>query len=179
MGDARMRECPCGYMYHSADAICTRCGRPEVVGPPGLGDSPFTPGPDWRARAVAAEAELAAERENHRVTSLAGRSCVEMLTGTESDLREAEAERDEFKRNYLGACELVAKMHAVAVGEVGGPRRGVVEDVADLRAEVEPLVALLRAVLPVVTGDVPYDEAKWDALAMDIRAALKAHEARQ
>jgi hypothetical protein len=34
---------------------------------------------------------------------------------------------------YDGACELVAKMHKAAMGETCGPRKGVVEDVAELR----------------------------------------------
>ena len=37
--------------------------------------------------------------------------------------------------DYGRACKLVADMHAAATGRPGeGPRRGVVEDVADLRA---------------------------------------------
>ncbi|HEX7825485.1 MAG TPA: hypothetical protein VF477_11325 [Mycobacterium sp.] len=46
-------------------------------------------------------------------------------------LTEAEFDRDRYQRDYLGACEQVAAMHAAAVGEVRGPIRGVVEDVAD------------------------------------------------
>lgn len=38
-----------------------------------------------------------------------------------------------MRANYTSARELVAKMHAAAVGEISGPRRGVVEDVEDLR----------------------------------------------
>jgi hypothetical protein len=38
------------------------------------------------------------------------------------------------RADYDGACKLVAKMHAAAVGEVTGPRRGVVEDVEDVHA---------------------------------------------
>lgn len=41
--------------------------------------------------------------------------------------------------NHQQACELVAKMHAAAVGKVTGPNRGVVEDVEDLRAERDQL----------------------------------------
>ena len=36
---------------------------------------------------------------------------------------------------YIGACVTVAQMHAAAMGEVCGPKRGVVEDIADLRTE--------------------------------------------
>jgi len=45
-----------------------------------------------------------------------------------------EAER--FKRDYLNACKTIADMHAAATGYVGGPERGVVEDVADVRARM-------------------------------------------
>jgi hypothetical protein len=38
------------------------------------------------------------------------------------------------RADYDGACKLVAKMHEAAVGEVTGPRRGVVEDVEDVHA---------------------------------------------
>lgn len=50
-------------------------------------------------------------------------------------MREIDAvttERDRWKKDYFEACALVAKMHAAAVGEVTGPKRGVVEDVEDL-----------------------------------------------
>lgn len=50
---------------------------------------------------------------------------------TEEELRDDLAE---MRRNYEGACKTIADMHAAAVGEVTGPNRGVVEDVADLRA---------------------------------------------
>lgn len=41
---------------------------------------------------------------------------------------------DNLKHDYMRACQTLAHMHAAAVGEVRGPDRGVVEDVADLRA---------------------------------------------
>lgn len=43
--------------------------------------------------------------------------------------------RDAEER-YEGACVTIAQMHAAAVGEVTGPKRGVVEDVADVRAKM-------------------------------------------
>lgn len=43
--------------------------------------------------------------------------------------------RDEYER----ACGLVAQMHEAAVGAVEGPRRGVVEDVADLKSNYDRL----------------------------------------
>lgn len=52
----------------------------------------------------------------------------------------AEVEASEFKDSYLNACATIAAMHAAAVGRGDrGPVRGVVEDVADVRA------ALLQA----------------------------------
>jgi hypothetical protein len=40
----------------------------------------------------------------------------------------------EAKHNYAGACKTIAEMHAAAVGGITGAKRGVVEDVADLKA---------------------------------------------
>ena len=48
---------------------------------------------------------------------------------------QAEAARDRYLADYEGACELVGKMHAAAVGEVRGPDMGPVEDVAALRGD--------------------------------------------
>jgi hypothetical protein len=45
-------------------------------------------------------------------------------------------EAEEHKTNYLSACKTIADMHAAAVGEVRGPIRGVIEDVADMRARM-------------------------------------------
>lgn len=41
-----------------------------------------------------------------------------------------------WKADYEMACATIAAMHEAAMGAVVGPRRGVVEDIADLRAEV-------------------------------------------
>lgn len=44
---------------------------------------------------------------------------------------------DEMRRSYEGACKTIADMHAAATGRSGrGPNRGVVEDVADVRARM-------------------------------------------
>lgn len=51
--------------------------------------------------------------------------------------------REELRADYEGACRTIAEMHAAAVGEVRGPVRGVVEDVADLRAERDDLARRL------------------------------------
>jgi chromosome segregation ATPase len=74
-----------------------------------------------RAQAEARIAELEAERD-------------EALRAEAREARIAnlmEAERDEAREDYREACATVAQMHAAAVGEVTGPKRGVVEDVAD------------------------------------------------
>jgi chromosome segregation ATPase len=69
--------------------------------------------------------------------------------GFYEQFKQAERERDEAKHNYEEACQTIAKMHEAAMGSVCGPVRGVVEDVADVRAalaearaEVERLTKL-------------------------------------
>ena len=72
---------------------------------------------------------------------------------------ELRAENARLKDDYQNACKTVAEMHAAAVGQIVGPNRGVVEDVADLRAErddwkaraeaAEAELARVRAVEPV------------------------------
>lgn len=54
-------------------------------------------------------------------------------------LEDARAETKAAKADYEGACKTIADMHAAAVGEVRGPKRGVVEDVAALRKELRGL----------------------------------------
>lgn len=44
------------------------------------------------------------------------------------------------KQDYQDACKTIADMHAAAVGEVTGSRRGVVEDVEDLKEERDRLM---------------------------------------
>ena len=60
----------------------------------------------------------------------------QQASGSQSEI---EYDRDRFKADYLGACQTIAAMHAAAVGGVQGPKRGVVEDVEDLRAERDQL----------------------------------------
>ena len=58
------------------------------------------------------------------------------------DAAEALADAIErYHRDYTGACQTIAEMHAAAVGAVTGPRIGVVEDVAAVRAELDALRA--------------------------------------
>jgi hypothetical protein len=42
-----------------------------------------------------------------------------------------------WRKQHAEACDLVARMHKAAVGEVTGPKRGVVEDVEDVRLRAE------------------------------------------
>lgn len=58
-----------------------------------------------------------------------------------------EEEIEEQKGNYLRCCQTVAAMHEAAMGEVCGPRRGVVEDVEDLRKERDALRAEIAKAL--------------------------------
>ena len=44
------------------------------------------------------------------------------------------------REDYEHACELVARKHAAAVGEVCGPIKGVIEDVAAVKAERDALL---------------------------------------
>ncbi|MEV8124809.1 hypothetical protein AB0P07_11950 [Streptomyces sp. NPDC085944] len=56
---------------------------------------------------------------------------------TEPELTAEEDEAERFKADYLSACKTIADMHAAATGRTGeGPERGVVEDVADVRARM-------------------------------------------
>lgn len=50
-------------------------------------------------------------------------------------------EQMRLRTEHESACKLVAEMHAAAVGYVGGPQVGAVEDVAALRTEIERLRA--------------------------------------
>ncbi|MGW2130438.1 hypothetical protein [Streptomyces coelicoflavus] len=60
-------------------------------------------------------------------------------------IREAEDEAERFKADYLSACKTIADMHAAATGRTGeGPERGVVEDVADVRARMLAAEEALR-----------------------------------
>lgn len=51
-------------------------------------------------------------------------------------LRRVIDEYNRMERDYLQACQTIALMHEAAMGKKGfGPKRGVVEDVEDLRKE--------------------------------------------
>ena len=64
--------------------------------------------------------------------------------GGESE--DAANEIDALRADYGQACKLVADMHAAATGRHGeGPRLGVIEDVASVRAELVALRAQVEA----------------------------------
>jgi hypothetical protein len=64
----------------------------------------------------------------------------DMLRIQHAIILELRAEVERLAQDYVRACKLAADMHAAATGRPGeGPRLGVVEDVAAVRAEVERL----------------------------------------
>ena len=66
-------------------------------------------------------------------------------------VRELRYERDEALANYHGACKTIAAMHGAATGEPGsGPRRGIVEDVEDLRTERDAHRAVVTRLVAMV-----------------------------
>lgn len=65
------------------------------------------------------------------------RHAIGLYTQTAIELEDARRELAEMRRSYESACVTIADMHEAAVGEIRGPIRGVVEDVADVRGAVE------------------------------------------
>lgn len=63
--------------------------------------------------------------------------CKRNLQEQDAAIAALKAENERLKEDYERACKTVADMHAAAVGEIMGPKRGVVEDVADIRTELE------------------------------------------
>jgi len=74
----------------------------------------------------------------------------------ERELHEVRDERDQFKRDYENACSTIELIHFSATGRRGeAPKRGVVEDVADMKAKCDALdkaAEMLWAVLANVSG---------------------------
>lgn len=68
-------------------------------------------------------------------------------------LEEALAELRMAQKDHLGACKTIVAMHTAAMGEACPPTRGLVEDVADLRARY------LKALQEVVNANVKYEHA--------------------
>jgi uncharacterized protein (DUF433 family) len=78
------------------------------------------------------------EARRQLAAALTAESDARAALATERAAREAaEKERDRFRADHEHACTLVARMHAAAVGEVTGPKLGVVEDVAAVRVRAE------------------------------------------
>jgi len=77
--------------------------------------------------------QLAEALRSANKASLVHKECVKKLHEDHGVL--IKQLRDEYER----ACGLVAQMHEAAVGAVEGPRRGVVEDVADLKSNYDRL----------------------------------------
>jgi NTP pyrophosphatase (non-canonical NTP hydrolase) len=57
----------------------------------------------------------------------------------EDRMKELQTKLDEANAQLDSVDKMVARMHAAAVGEVTGPKRGVVEDIEDMRAELVQL----------------------------------------
>lgn len=74
---------------------------------------------------------------------------IDVLT---AEVKELTEELKGYKGAHEGACKTIADMHAAAVGKVTGPRRGVVEDVIDLRARMLKLEAGIRST-QIIRGD--------------------------
>ncbi|MBP0456235.1 hypothetical protein [Streptomyces montanisoli] len=67
--------------------------------------------------------------------------------------KQAEADAERYKADALGACRTIADMHEAATGRTGqGPIRGVVEDVADVRARAEQAERRIRILEAVDEG---------------------------
>lgn len=108
---------------------------------------------DLKEKLAAVEKELSAYKKAKQEND-------DRFMGERDDAR-AEAER--FKKDHEGACQLVAAMHAAAVGEVRGPDVGPVEDVAALRAKYLALSGTNSTVgvLQEVQDERARQNAKW------------------
>ncbi len=91
--------------------------------------------------------------------------------GAAAELRRLQAENEALRAEYQSACGVVARMHLAATGQTIGPKRGVVEDVEDLRAEVEELRSRLQTTLS--SGESHEDSLKSRDEAL-LRQALEA-----
>ena len=90
-----------------------------------------------------------------------------------AELRRLQAENEALRAEYQSACGVVARMHLAATGQTIGPKRGVVEDVEDLRAEVEELRSRLQTTLS--SGESHEDSLKSRDEAL-LRQALEVLE---
>jgi hypothetical protein len=67
------------------------------------------------------------------------------LIESERRISNLEFELRNERAGHISACRTVAAMHEAALGEVTGPKRGVVEDVADVRLRAEKAEAKVIA----------------------------------
>lgn len=88
-------------------------------------------------------------------------------------IAELEAENARLREDHAGACETVAKMHEAAVGKVTGPRRGVIEDVADVRAALRQCGKALERMMGELQSYVTEDSAS-PIGAIEIAKAARA-----
>ncbi|MBT2381988.1 hypothetical protein J7E90_33125, partial [Streptomyces sp. ISL-111] len=119
------------------------------------------------AAADSTEARLAEQQRDHDIA-----------------LATAKQNADRHYADHRAACRTIAEMHQAATGRTGmGPIRGVVEDVADVRARAqatEQQLATVRAALPTeprprvgVPTDLAYANGRHD-LAERVRHVLDA-----
>ncbi|WP_053913673.1 hypothetical protein [Streptomyces sp. TP-A0875] len=116
---------------------------------------------EWEQRALDAEEQLTAWK------SVFGIGGLETYRAALARAEEAKAERDHeaatreqaqqdadrYRADYLSACETIADMHRAATGRTGmAPIRGVVEDVADVRARAEQAERQVGILLAVDEG---------------------------
>jgi hypothetical protein len=69
----------------------------------------------------------------------------EVIEARDEYIDELRAEVEKLKEDHAGACANLARIHAHAVGHIGGPSRGVVEDVEDVINGLRARVAELEA----------------------------------
>jgi hypothetical protein len=109
------------------------------------------------ARAEAAEGKRDSLQRRLDVEAMANEEAVQAYAALKAErdaatarAEGAERERDELQNDYFRACATVAQMHAAAMGEVCGAKRGVVEDIADLKTQCDAAIAERDAVQRVV-----------------------------
>lgn len=72
------------------------------------------------------------------------------LIDARATIARLEGELQERTEDYHRACSTIAAMHAAAVGEITGPRRGAVEDVEDVRTRADAAERRVEAVKALV-----------------------------
>lgn len=116
----------------------------------------------WFANAIMAGFDEATRRQQATIADLQGQlkaakaprmydcgSCA-IGKGFEQRVAQLEGDVEEQKRNYLNACETIYKMYVAATGREGvAPKRGVVEDLADLQADHARVLGLLAQVTEI------------------------------